>query len=123
MAQEELASLDARARQVHREHPRCANCGRAKYKSPIKGAAVKRTDPYAFCRNDTCALFERDQTTVVRVADLLIDLGTTEGRDALVMLSNAWIARRYPAPATGASVDETDPNGSLGVGSAPESNG
>jgi hypothetical protein len=119
MAQEELARLDARARQVHREHPRCANCGRAKYKSLVKGAAVKRTDAYAFCRNERCALFERDQTTLVRVADLLIDLGTTEGRDALVMLSNAWIARRHPGTATGAIADETDPKGSLGVGSAP----
>ena len=119
MAQEELARLDARARQVHREHPRCANCGRAKYKSPVKGAAVRRTDAYAFCRNERCVLFERDQTTVLRVADLLIDLGTTEGRDALVMLSNAWIARRHPGTAKGAIVDETDPKGSLGVGSAP----
>ncbi len=118
MAQEALARLDARARQVHREHPRCASCGRAKYKSAVKGAAVKKTDPYAFCRDETCALFERDQTTVVRVADMLIDLGTTAGRDALVKLSNAWIAQRQPETATGAIVDGTDPKGSLGVGSA-----
>ncbi len=119
MAQEELARLDARARQVHREHPRCANCGRAKYKSPVKGAAVKRTDAYAFCRNERCALFERDQTTLVRVADLLIDLGTPEGRDALVHLSDAWIARRSEGEPSPAIVDETDPKGSLEIGSGP----
>jgi hypothetical protein len=113
MAQEELARLDARARQVHREHPRCASCGRAKYKSAVKGAAVKKTDPYAFCRNETCALFERDQSTVVRAADLLIDLGTPEGRDALVHLSNAWIARRSEGKPSATVVDETDPKGSL----------
>lgn len=45
---------------VHPKHPPCPSCSRALYKSPVKGAAVKKSDPWAFCRNKKCASFERN---------------------------------------------------------------
>jgi hypothetical protein len=38
----------------HPKHPKCECCGKALYKSPTKGAAVKKSDPWAFCRNGGC---------------------------------------------------------------------
>ncbi len=109
MATEETSTLIAKAKQVHRAHPRCAACNRAKYKSPNKGALVKKHEPYAFCRNRDCTLFELDQSTIVRVADLLLDLGSSDGREALLKLSDGWIAARREAPSTtGALVARPD---------------
>lgn len=36
------------------KHPPCPKCGRALYKSKEKGAAVKKDDPFAYCRNEKC---------------------------------------------------------------------
>lgn len=43
----------------HPPHPRCPACGKAVYKSP-EPAAVKREDPWAWCRNAACENFGRD---------------------------------------------------------------
>lgn len=42
---------------IHQKHPKCPKCGKALYKSPIKGSPVKKSDPYAFCRNEKCEVF------------------------------------------------------------------
>lgn len=39
----------------HPKHPRC-DCGKSLYKAFQKGKPVKKTDPWAFCRNASCAL-------------------------------------------------------------------
>lgn len=45
----------------HPPHPKCPTCGRAMYKSPTKGAKVRKADPWAFCRNETCQKCGVDQ--------------------------------------------------------------
>lgn len=40
---------------IHAPHPKCPQCQRALYKSNLVGAKVSTSDPYAFCRNPTCA--------------------------------------------------------------------
>jgi hypothetical protein len=46
----------------HPEHPRCSECNKAMYKTMNKGQPVKKDDPWAFCRNDACELYGKDQT-------------------------------------------------------------
>ena len=50
---------------IHQKHPKCPECGKALYKSPIKGKPVKKTDPYAFCRNPKCKVFENPLETTI----------------------------------------------------------
>lgn len=45
----------------HPKHPKCPNCGRAMYKSP-ESRAVKKSEPFAFCRNKKCKLHLTDQS-------------------------------------------------------------
>lgn len=129
MSEEDHAQQDARLRRIHRPHPRCICCSRALYKTMDKGAPVRARDKFRFCRNGaTCLLFGRDQSTTVRVGDVLLDLGTTDGTNALMALSQSWIAARKFELPTAAVVNLesnfTDPKGSLAVGFTPvDSNG
>lgn len=47
----------------HPPHPKCPACGKAVYKS-LEPAAVKRTDPWSWCRNRDCENFGRDLSKV-----------------------------------------------------------
>lgn len=47
---------------AHPKHPSCPECGKAMYKAAIKGTQVKKTDPWAFCRNSNCKLVGMNQT-------------------------------------------------------------
>jgi hypothetical protein len=40
----------------HPVHPKCSSCGKSLYKAFQKGKAVKKTDPWNFCRNSACKL-------------------------------------------------------------------
>lgn len=42
--------------------PPCPGCGKALYKHPEKGTRVKKSWPYAWCRNEKCELHGKDQT-------------------------------------------------------------
>lgn len=46
----------------HPVHPKCPGCGRSMYKASEKGAKVKKTDPWRYCRNKACDLFGVDQS-------------------------------------------------------------
>lgn len=118
MVEEYRMQQDARLRRLHRPHPRCVGCSRALYKTLDKGAPVRAKDRFRFCRNGaTCPLFKRDQSTTIRVGDVLLDLGTTEGADALAMLSRSWIAaREHERLSTGPLVDLVDGDRSKGDG-------
>lgn len=37
--------------------PKCRKCKKALYKSPTKGDPVKKSDKYAWCRNNNCGNF------------------------------------------------------------------
>lgn len=50
---------------IHQKHPKCPECGKALYKSPIKGAPVNKVDPYAFCRNPECKVSKSPLLPVV----------------------------------------------------------
>jgi hypothetical protein len=39
---------------VHEKHPPCPRCGKAMYKTSAVGKPSRKSDPYAFCRNDKC---------------------------------------------------------------------
>jgi hypothetical protein len=53
---------------VHPKHPPCPRCGRALYKS-MKPGAVKKSDPWAWCRNPACPAHRLDQSTGGVAAD------------------------------------------------------
>ena len=44
------------------KQPKCPECGKAMYKRMDVGG-VKKTDPYAWCRNGACSLHNRPQET------------------------------------------------------------
>jgi hypothetical protein len=46
----------------HPPHPKCPSCGRALYKSALKGGKVAKGDPWAFCRNEACVHHGVNQT-------------------------------------------------------------
>ena len=46
---------------THPPHPKCPKCEKAMYKTMIKGKAVAKEDPFAFCRNPDCELYSVDQ--------------------------------------------------------------
>lgn len=46
---------------AHPPHPKCPACSRALYKSMLP-KAVKKTDPWAFCRNAACSRHGEDQS-------------------------------------------------------------
>ena len=46
---------------AHPKHPRCPGCGKAMYKAAVKGTQVKKSDPWAFCRNAKCKLCGMNQ--------------------------------------------------------------
>lgn len=37
------------------KHPPCPSCGKALYKAAKAGTKVKKSDPFDFCRNQSCA--------------------------------------------------------------------
>jgi hypothetical protein len=45
----------------HPKHPKCSFCGLSLYKAKAKGSKVKKSDPWAFCRNRACETFGHDQ--------------------------------------------------------------
>ena len=47
---------------AHPPHPRCPKCGKAMYKTMVKGKAVAKTDPWAYCRNQDCELYGKNQS-------------------------------------------------------------
>lgn len=54
---------------THPKHPPCPECGRAMYKTMTVGKAVKKDDPWAFCRNKDCGLFGKNQVEGVEPED------------------------------------------------------
>ncbi|MBI5495548.1 MAG: hypothetical protein HY904_11030 [Deltaproteobacteria bacterium] len=52
---------DAPRSGAHPKHPPCPRCGRALYKS-MTPKAVKKSDPWAWCRNPACAAHNVDQS-------------------------------------------------------------
>jgi len=46
---------------IHPTHPKCPECKKAMYKSMVKGQAVKKKDPWAYCRNKACSLYGQNQ--------------------------------------------------------------
>ena len=54
---------------THPAHPRCSECGKALYKSAVKGKKVRKADPYKFCRNPDCSL--RVEESVKRLGDMM----------------------------------------------------
>jgi len=51
---------------AHPPHPKCPRCGKSMYKAQAKGARVKKTDPWAYCRNENCVLCTVDQVKSVQ---------------------------------------------------------
>jgi len=49
----------------HPPHPRCPECGKAMYKTMVKGASVKKSEPWAYCRNESCSKYGVDQSGVI----------------------------------------------------------
>ena len=47
---------------VHPKHPRCPHCKKAMYKTMIKAKWVKKSDPWAFCRNLMCEEYGENQS-------------------------------------------------------------
>lgn len=58
----------ARVGGAHPKHPPCTGCGKALYKTMTKGKAVKKDDPWAFCRNEQCELHGKDQSASAEAA-------------------------------------------------------
>lgn len=56
------AKVDKRKQGTHPVHPKCPSCKKAMYKTMEKGKVVKKTDPWAFCRNEKCELHGKDQS-------------------------------------------------------------
>lgn len=52
----------------HPSHPKCPSCGLSLYKSPVKGAKVKPSDPWKFCRNAHCSSFSGEELVSVEKA-------------------------------------------------------
>lgn len=74
---------------AHPKHPACPQCGKAMYKTMEKGKAVKKTDPWAYCRNDDCPQKGVDQSGLVKEA---ATEGTEDGAEEVVTPEEA------PAP-------------------------
>lgn len=71
---------DKRAQGTHPAHPKCPKCTKAMYKTMEKGKAVKKSDPWAFCRNKDCELYGKDQTQQTQPAPA--ETPATEGEQA-----------------------------------------
>ena len=59
----EIKTSDDRPKRggTHPKHPPCPECGKAMYKTMEVGKAVRKSDPWSFCRNKSCSLFGVDQ--------------------------------------------------------------
>ena len=47
---------------AHPPHPKCPECGKAMYKTMVKGKTVATDDPWAYCRNQDCPLYGKNQS-------------------------------------------------------------
>lgn len=61
----------------HPVHPKCPHCSKAMFKTAIKGRAVLKSDPWAYCRNQSCVSYAKKQCTE-RTADERLN-GTESG--------------------------------------------
>lgn len=71
----------------HPPHPRCPFCGKAIYKTMIKGKWVKKSDPWAFCRNRACKEYGNNQS----------GLPTADGVGSQISKRKSlWSAEKFP---------------------------